>query len=299
MHREQNKTHGNGGSKTEDKIKKVAIPGLIGWFLGCATNGLFTFFSDSPGFQLYPFWFGLSALFWCVALELILRHNKHPFWFMVASVLTVSTFVATTQLVDEKTAKITAAKATPPIPHFEFMLTIRGFPEATFALTNVCLKVPPTAHNFIPAAGLLIPWKDGQSNIVLGIHPRNVSLIDADNPLFAFQIPKSWSCELGAGWNAVLPEDPDPKPLYTNAVQTWAIAKPSVLSGNGLMLPEVSITPDKPGTIMIMSRAKGFPADAVAFVLKRGMVQGFTQPVMFPIIFTNGGVLWMPTSISN
>jgi hypothetical protein len=88
----------------------VSIGLIILGLLQISTNGVYNFFSDVPGFQLYPFFIFLSAGIWYLAFHIALRLKNVPWIFMIASAVCCLFFVITTQQVDRKIAANNSAE---------------------------------------------------------------------------------------------------------------------------------------------------------------------------------------------
>ena len=78
-----------------------AIVGAIGWFLGISMNGLFNFFSDKPGIQLYPFCIAVCGYLSLMIVRIAIRRD-YPWLLMLASSICATIFVVTSKLVDRK-----------------------------------------------------------------------------------------------------------------------------------------------------------------------------------------------------
>lgn len=84
----------------------VSVGAVLVWLLGVSTSGLFNFFADAPGFQLYPFFVCACAGIWYLAFQIALRLKNVAWIFMVASAICCFAFVVTARLVDGKIARL-------------------------------------------------------------------------------------------------------------------------------------------------------------------------------------------------
>jgi len=128
---------------------------FIGWYLSTSTNGVFNFFNDSPGFQLYPFCFALWAGVIFVTTQLIIRHKNIPWLFMIAGIICVTFFVLTVQDIERKEARVTE-KAFMQKPHLKLALRTPGLKQPFLELTNAFLLFSERNVSPVNILGFLI-----------------------------------------------------------------------------------------------------------------------------------------------
>src|SRR5690348_5432656 len=93
-----------------DLLSVVSIGLVILGLVQISTNGVYTFYSDIPGFQLYPFFVFACAGIWYLAFQTALRLKNVPWIFMVASVACSVFFVIATKQVDTRIEEMRDSK---------------------------------------------------------------------------------------------------------------------------------------------------------------------------------------------
>src|SRR6266404_4239024 len=123
----QNERMSEASNDHPSEQKTVVRPGIselftfasfVVWCLNASTNGVFNFFSDSPGFQLYPSCFAFSIGLMFSATKFVVRRKNIPWLFMLATVFCVVLFVISSEAVRRKEARI-AAVTSPNVPWIE------------------------------------------------------------------------------------------------------------------------------------------------------------------------------------
>jgi hypothetical protein len=274
--------------ETSHKIKKLQEPeesqqnpkkplafftdgALIGWILGVSTNGVFNFFSDSPAFQLYPFFWALCiGLTWLVA-RLVIIHNRPSWLFMVLAITCVTCLVAATKAVDLKKAQshpkpflILGVAAVPAELDADAMAIESK--RTQVALTNKFLRFTNTIMRLPDASGhLLVPVPSSESKIKLRFSVMNDSPIPAENVTVKVEIADNLSAmpaDEESMWERVQP---------TDGYRSLGFKLPTtLLGGEGRWLPSIIIRPGTnimkiSGPIFLAYRSTTTEAVSLAF----------------------------------
>jgi hypothetical protein len=231
---------------------------FIGWYLSVSTNGVFNFFNDSLGFQLYPFCFALWSGVILVTFQLVLRHKNIPWMFMVAAIMCVAVFVVTSDAVERKYAA--------RVPNCNICIHSEFAPAGHICLTNK--EVLYAATNWYPEnpypalVSIDVPTNATNCSVVFTI--ENVSGAIAEDVSMSVQISPSVQHSF-PGW-------PKDSRVYRIALERYTCLVPfRITPGNTAQMPPLEFgIPNAPNyafPISLMLRVTGSPPKFIGFWL--------------------------------
>jgi hypothetical protein len=277
-----------------EPINKIGILAtaavFAGWFLGISTNGVFNFFNDSPGFQLYPFCFALWVGIAVVTVQFVLRHGNIPWLFMVSSIICVVFFVFTDRAVEKKRAVMINST-----PVFTFSVLASRSPDDIIELTNTFLRHPANRYSEFWGC-LAVPIEANQTNILLRFWIGTRAFAQ-DCQVF-INLPKEWDVLVDNQWTPWVTRGDvetvsDSRGTISYERRSWMFRVPfSLLPGNSIDIPPVwilSIPTNRKGQIGsgdvgIWAQAKDCPPESVGF-----------QTYFFPRPITDRPMVIKPT----
>jgi hypothetical protein len=215
-----------------------------------STNGVFNFFNDSPGFQLYPCLVISCAAIWYLAFHVASRLKNVPWIFMVASVLCCVPFVMTTKQVDRKLEMIAKLNAK---PHFTILLSNSTFEDDFVELTNTFLfrssdmvlgSDGPKGEILLRpdkiTGDIIVPVKSLDALPKLYFALRNDSptpYSSSDGLEFAFHHGSFVDFSPESEWIPTIPSS------YNPARTIFIPINRNILSSNGMVLPGLELKP--------------------------------------------------------
>jgi hypothetical protein len=210
---------------------------VIGWLFSVSPNGVFNFFSESPGFQLYPFCVAVWAGAFYLTIRFVLWHKNASWLFMVCSVLCATVFVFTSRIVEEKKAKAIATKEAP------LTLTLKevsGWPNLNLRLTNrfLFLREHQIFHTTGNPGHLNIYMKPSEKQISLIFSLKNDSELTVEFADIVVSVAKDLEWSPGPWWSTQECSAPDGLHLKCVGVR---VARP-LLAGDEAILAELPIT---------------------------------------------------------